>query len=221
MSTMVEDLLLFERYRCECYKFIAACYYLPDLEVLQDARLLAEALDIAAAKDLAHYLAEVDLIKEIEQLKIDFARLFVGPYELLAPPYGSVYLDGARQVMGDSTIDARDRYQQVGLKVSRHEVPDHIAIELEFMYYLAFRETRCISDDDIKGALDLLWCQKQFLHDHLGAWISAFASAVVTNAGTSFYRHLARVTESFVLEDIETIDRLLMPELKELADGRK
>ncbi|MBW1770891.1 MAG: molecular chaperone TorD family protein [Deltaproteobacteria bacterium] len=84
---------------------------------------------------------------EIDDLCVDFARLFVGPYALLAPPYGSVYLDGERKVMGDSTMDVCMRYAEVGLQLADHfkEVPDHIAAELEFIYFLILKEAEAIS----------------------------------------------------------------------------
>ncbi|MBM2831889.1 MAG: torD6, partial [Dehalococcoidia bacterium] len=41
--------------------------------------------------------------------------LFVGPYRLLAPPYWSAYLEDARVVMGDSTMDVKNRYREEGL----------------------------------------------------------------------------------------------------------
>ena len=36
---------------------------------------------------------EIENDQNFEALKVDFARLFVGPYKLLAAPYGSVYLE--------------------------------------------------------------------------------------------------------------------------------
>ena len=67
--------------------------------------------------------------RDLEALTIDFARLFVGPYKLLAAPYGSVYLDSGRTTMGDSTLDVKSRYCEAGLNAATNfkEAPDHIA----------------------------------------------------------------------------------------------
>ncbi len=51
----------------------------------------------------------------MEPLKVEFSKLFVGPYKLFAAPYGSVYLDDERKVMGDSTLDVKNRYREAGL----------------------------------------------------------------------------------------------------------
>ncbi|UTW70898.1 molecular chaperone TorD family protein [Anaerobacillus sp. HL2] len=41
--------------------------------------------------------------KDVTKLKVDFAKLFVGPFDVLAPPYSSVYLNEGRAVYGEST----------------------------------------------------------------------------------------------------------------------
>ncbi|MFN2356106.1 MAG: molecular chaperone, partial [Desulfopila sp.] len=71
-----------------------------------------------------------------QDLLVEYARLFVGPFELLAPPYGSVYLETGRRLMGDSTIAVQHMYTNAGLTLDVQEAPDHIALELEFMHYL-------------------------------------------------------------------------------------
>jgi len=35
-----------------------------------------------------------DSKSKLEDLMVDYAKLFIGPFDLLAPPYGSIYLDG-------------------------------------------------------------------------------------------------------------------------------
>ena len=92
----------------------------------------------------------------------------MGPYRLLAPPYGSVYLEKNRRVMGDSTMDAKKRYQEAGLKLTLKEAPDHVAIEMEFMYYLIYREIEAfINTNESDIALDLT-NQNDFLQNNLG-----------------------------------------------------
>ncbi|GAB4545487.1 MAG: hypothetical protein Kow0063_39580 [Anaerolineae bacterium] len=156
---------------------------------------------------------------EIEQLRIDYARLFVGPFELLAPPYGSVYLEGKRRVMGDSTIDARSRYQEAGLDISHDvkEAPDHIAIELEFMYYLIFKEIESFENADFESAMGYLGKQQAFLEEHLGAWATEFADSVEKNAGTDFYQNLARATKVFIQNERHNLPEVSIAELSTLV----
>jgi TorA maturation chaperone TorD len=154
---------------------------------------------------------------DVEQLKIEFSKLFVGPFKLLAPPYGSVYLEPGRRVMGDSTIDARNWYREAGLDFSDNlkEAPDHITIELEFVYYLIYKELEAIANSDGEAALATLNKRKGFLVNHLGAWVSGFADKVEENAETDFYKDLARLTNAFVQKDKAEITKVSFAELVE------
>ncbi len=157
----VEHFLRRELKRKDAYQLLSACYYLPEEETLGKLVQLEEAMDSDYAK-AAEHVSNMREETDIGQLVIDFSRLFVGPFKLLAPPYGSVYLEGGRRIMGNSTLDAHDRYREVGLDISGDlkEVPDHIAIELEFMYYLVLKEIEAIGNSDFESALDYLNKQK-------------------------------------------------------------
>jgi DMSO reductase family type II enzyme chaperone len=155
---------------------------------------------------------------EIEQIKVDYARLFVGPYTLLAPPYGSVYLEGQHRVMGNSTLDVMKGYMEVGLSISEdfRDAPDHISAELEFMYYLVLKEIEAIAGGDYTIASDYLEKQKCFLENHLGVWISKFSTRVMENAHTEFYRALGTVTAQFVRANQEEMLRISLRRIDEL-----
>ena len=211
----MEDFLSRERARRDAYKLLSECYYLPE-EHMGDTLILLKGLmgDVCAAA-VEHI---PDLEEDIERLKIDYSKLFVGPFKLLAPPYGSVYLDGKRILLGDSTMDARNRYREAGLDIAAHfrEAPDHIAVELEFMYYLVFKEVEAIELSDFRSAMEYLARQRGFLEDHLGVWVPEFAANVERNATTDFYRNLVRATRAFVQEDLNSGVEASMAELSSL-----
>jgi len=214
----VERFLRRELNRKDAYQLLSACYYLPE----EDAFGKLVQLEEAMGSDYAQAAEHVTNMKEetdIEQLIIDFSRLFVGPFKLLAPPYGSVYLEGGRRIMGNSTLDAHNRYREAGLDISGDlkEVPDHITIELEFMYYLVLKEIEAIGNSDLETAMDFLNKQKGFLEDHLGAWVAELAHAIRDQAETGFYRNLARATVSFVEKDFHHIVKTAMADLPTLA----
>jgi len=116
-----------------------------------------------------------------------------------------VYLDGERKVMGDSTIDVSMRYAEVGLELADHfkEVPDHVAAELEFMYFLILKEVEAISHSDFGQALDFLKKQEEFFLSHLGVWVPQFADNVEKAAETEFYKSLSKATRLFIKKDVE------------------
>ena len=202
---MMKELLSREEYRRDAYKLLAECYYLPD-ERLMETLHGVEKSRCGLYPEIAGILAAT---ADAESLIVDYSRLFVGPYGMLASPYGSMYLEDKNQVMGDSAIDVRSRYGEEGLHVALKEAPDHIAIELEFMYFLLLKELEAIGISDSRTAAGYRKKQKEFLEAHLGAWVFEFADNVESNAQTEFYKDLARLTRSFVKEDMENLSASL------------
>ncbi|MEA2114973.1 MAG: molecular chaperone TorD family protein, partial [Thermodesulfobacteriota bacterium] len=70
----------------------------------------------------------------VDTLQIEYTRLFInGIPHIIAPPYGSFYLDGDHTLQGKSTKRARDFYRQYGYDIADTSEPaDHIRLELEF-----------------------------------------------------------------------------------------
>lgn len=161
----------------------------------------------AAVESIQNMRSAFDAGADLEPLKVDFAKLFVGPFKLLAAPYGSVYLEGERKMMGDSTLDARSRYREAGLDTAKNfkDAPDHISAELEFMYYLIFKELEAFADSDTETAMGFIQKQKSFLEDHLLAWVPEFAGQIIENAQNPFYPNLAKATESFLQENYQVV----------------
>jgi TorA maturation chaperone TorD len=169
---------------------------LPDEELIQKV--------VCAAKSdqfFAELAGSISSSLELEALKIDYTQLFVGPFKLLAPPYGSVYLEDGR-IMGDSTIDVRKLYENEDLDIIRKDAPDHIAMELEFMYYLVAKETQGANEENLQDIQLYQQKQKTFLNSHLGKWLPEFIENVQKNAQTEFYKKLAQLTEMFVQKDL-------------------
>lgn len=196
--------------RAEAYRLLSGLFCDPDR-----AALLAEnvpsrlercletlgSASVASAQDLSGELASVDG----EALRIDHARLFVGPGELPSPPYGSVYLEEGRQVCGASTRAVSEAYEEAGLLLeeAQHELPDHIAAELEFMHVLAWREHEAWGRGDAEEAGREAGASRSFLEEHLGRWARRFAADVRRAAEQPFYRHLADVLDTLIEEELE------------------
>ncbi|MBW2600841.1 MAG: molecular chaperone TorD family protein [Deltaproteobacteria bacterium] len=207
----IADLTKYEKARSSAYKGLAECYHMPgsglNKTLIQLERQL-EALGSEASPHITLMRSEcIGRGNEIDDLCVDFAKLFVGPYALLAPPYGSVYLDGERKIMGGSTMDVRIRYANAGLELSAHfkEPPDHIAAELEFMHFLIFKEIEATLRYDMDRTIKYLDQQEAFLENHLAAWVPQFARHVVENANTDFYKHLAQATDLFIKHEYDHI----------------
>lgn len=208
--TSYKDIIAHEVSRHAVYKGLSRCFQYPDKEMKKRLRGLeyhCQALQSGARSAVRLMMNGLHGRKDLERMRLDFARLFIGPYRLLAPPYGSIYLESRRSIMGRSTSDVIRFYNQAGLEIAPayKEAPDHISVELEFMYYLIFKEIRMLKRQDFDCVEAFIVDQRDFLQDHLGPWIPAFLQIVKAEAHTDFYRHLADATECFIAEDRETL----------------
>ncbi len=199
-----------ENRRYNCYRLLSACYCLPSedfyKESLMDDLIASLEGNYYEARDFAEAMKSSLENYTSKDLLIDYSKLFIGPFKLIAPPYGSVYLDEGRRVMGDSTIDVVRRYAKAGVMLDEHQkdMPDHISVELEFMSYLIYKELEALKDGDskISVAVSILEDQEDFLKKHLGAWVPEFTKSMKEGIENSFYQNLADLTEVFVAKDI-------------------
>lgn len=181
-------------------RFLAACYYEPALEFTQE-KLFDSLLQAATQLDpelsrQALLLGEAFAEQDLQTLLVDYTRLFLGPLPALAKPYGACWL-AADEPAPTSVLEL---YHEGGFDLDEtcRELPDHVAVELEFLYLLTFKRHRAqaASQFDTVAALEVL--TNRFLSQHLGAWIGPFTAAVQGAAETDFYRQLADLTERFV-----------------------
>ena len=135
-----------------------------------------------------------------EELLIEYAKLFVGPFELKAAPYGSVYLDDGRKIMGDSTLEVTKIYKEEGLSLDKNfkELPDQIAAELDFMYYLGYQEVEALEKNDTDKAAHFLNRQEYFLWTFLDKWVAPFCEKIKQGTENGFYQALAGCLATFI-----------------------
>ena len=203
-----------ESSRMEAFRLLSDCYFLPEPKLSEKLDILECQLTTVcepAQGFIQEMRARFEAGSDMEALTVDFAKLFVGPYELFAAPYGSVYLDDQRKVMGDSTLDVKNRYREAGLDTAKNfkDAPDHIAAELEFMHYLIFKEIEAFSNSDGQTAINFIHKQKSFLEDHLMAWVPQFTANIVEHAETVFYQNLAKATETFIKKNYQVVSDFL------------
>ena len=179
--------------RAYVYKVLAECYHPPDEKLLATLGDFGEA----AGGALSKLVQSAPPAGDLERHAVDFSSLFLGPFKLLAPPYGSVYLEDGK-FMGNSTLEVRELYRQEGLDIALKDAPDHISAELEFIYFLALKEAEARENSDLKQAECLRSKQASFLQTHLGQWIEAFTQNIEKNAQTNFYKIVAYATMQLV-----------------------
>ncbi len=202
MTTVVEKKLQ----RSDCFKLLAACFYEPDRDLFIQEKLcdnlvsLLSACGYASASEAARGMLKALSELSDEEIKIEHARLFVGPFELFAPPYGSIYLEDKRRVMGDSTMAVQKMYQEAGLSLDIKEAPDHIAFELEFMHFLGLKEIEAEEQGQGNKVQKINRLQDEFMSKLLGPWIPALCENIRQGTDNSFYVHLADCLDGFSKE---------------------
>jgi DMSO reductase family type II enzyme chaperone len=173
--------------------------------VALDAPALGRMADeVAESLELAEESDPSEEIRFLQALEIEYNRLFVGPGRPEAAPYESVYRDPHGQVMGPATRDVVRHYREAGLAPAsdHHDLPDHVAMELSFMAYLALEESTA------QGEEAQIWLEKEqtFLQEHLGTWLPLFCQRVTAASRHPFYTALARLTSAFVDLDAQQLD---------------
>lgn len=202
-----------ETAREDLCRFISACYCEPtedfSAEHLFDSmRSAAERLDPELAAH-ARQLGAAFAAQDVQTLLVDYTRLFLGPVRALARPYGSCWLGGDAALMQASTLAVVECYQQNGFDVGEDfaDLPDHVAVELEFLYLLIFTRHAARHSGDAAELAAACARERRFLDQHLGAWVGAFADAVEAGAETAFYRELAGLTRRFVRLEMDLLSR--------------
>lgn len=206
-------------YRCGMYYWLKNLYISePTVEVLSEIALTCKKYDVdenvpTFEKEFIEFFSKLEKeeIEELwEEIKAEYARLFIGPKKVPASPYESVYNSHNKQIFGDSCIKVREAYEDIGLKVDKiGKIPDDfIGYELEFMYYLTFLTIEAIKIDDINRVNILLGHQYRFLNDHLIKWIDKFTEAIFNNTKMEYFKILAKFTNEFVKEDCNFIENI-------------
>lgn len=149
-------------------------------------------------KEFKNVMAEDE---DLTTLAVEHAKLFIGPFDVLAPPYSSVYLESGRQLQGESTRYAEQMYQEAGIAISNDfkDVPDHIKVELEFAYYLYFQYVQT-------SELTYLHTLTKFINTHLSKWVLPFKEQVHKRANLNFYKVLVDVTAKAVMSEREELN---------------
>lgn len=194
--------------RMNIYKLLSTLYKEPGEALVSDSKLLIDELKeykmgnlVTIGSEMLDYIESEEF--DNEKVLVDFARLFVGPFALLAAPYSSIYLENKREIMGTTTHIVESFYKRSGLDFLRKNEPaDHICFQLEYVYYLFYNIN---NKEDKDKYISLLI---EFYEDIFSRWIPDFTDKVVEEANTGFYKYLAQITAEFIKFERKLIEEL-------------
>lgn len=141
-------------------------------------------------------LAECFTADSEEPLSDAWQRLFIGPWVLPAPPWGSVWLDKESVLFGDSTLAMRQwlRENNIAFEAQQNEPEDHIGTLLLLAAWLT-EQGKTQACDEL-----LAW--------HLLPWSGRFLTVLEDKAQHPFWQAFARLAK---LTLAEWQANLLMP----------
>ncbi len=142
-----------------------------------------------------------------DAVQADYTRLFIGPGQVLAPPWESVHFSEERLTFQAETLQVRAWYQRFGLVVEKlySEPDDHIGLEYEFVAHLAKQGLSALDCQDPADLNALLDAQRAFLSEHVLRWAPAWCTSVVEQAHTDWYRGLATLAQGVLAETAEVL----------------
>jgi putative dimethyl sulfoxide reductase chaperone len=149
-------------------------------------------------KDYQSGLSEHDLAELLKGMKVEYARLFIGPGIPVVQPYETFYDEKLKNtsqpllMVSPSAIAVENAYLEAGLAVAENKrtPPDHFAVELEFLYYLSKKESDAWAESDNTAAKKWRRRELAFIDGHLGCWGQRFCSKVQKESFHPFYRSI-------------------------------
>lgn len=195
--------------RAAFYTFLARSLVYPEeqqLAVLRRALVpilhLVRTEDHALSVALAAALAEADA--SVDELRAAHTALF--------PPVGQSELGvyeaacRTRDLFQEAEIlaDIAGFYLAHGLVVGgpERERPDHLAVELEFMAFLARKRAYALTELGRARANDCRRTEAVFLRDHLGAWGPLAGEALARTSAHPFYRAVGWLLAAWLRADM-------------------
>jgi len=132
----------------------------------------------------------------------DYTRLFIGPGEVLAPPWESVYFNEERLTFQEETLQARSWFRRHGLESVKlkNEPDDHVGLELAFLAHVAGLGLSALEQKDETAFRQALEAQEQFFSEHLLRWVVPWSNLVLEYTQTDFYRGFTLMVRGAVYE---------------------
>ncbi|MGI6034086.1 MAG: TorD/DmsD family molecular chaperone [Coriobacteriales bacterium] len=141
-----------------------------------------------ASDEVRDLLAASRELFDATEAQLAYTRLFIGSFQMEAPPYASYYMDGGL-IGGKTTSEVRAVYRQFDIEISdERRVPeDHLRYLLAFLSLMAMRFEQTQQEAFVESYED-------FRDGYVLPWLPAFVERVKTHAEQAYYGKLADFT---------------------------
>jgi TorA maturation chaperone TorD len=212
--------------------------YLQSGEFVEDGRAALEGLRAAldgiggerAKQKLDGMLKTFDQIEalvssecvnwQLSDLQAEHRRVFSNVITLDCPPYETLF--GNDHVFAQSHVmgDIAGFYRAFGVELSKdiHERLDHLSVELEFMHFLAYKESYSRCHASAEKTDIVVDAQKKFVKNHIGRWVPLFCRMLGKKADVGLFKLMADVMADWM--DFEAAFLSVNPQPYSEADYR-
>ncbi len=196
--------------------------YLQSGELVEDGRAALNSLKVALPTPIDNETEEVlqgiadhfDAVEswvssegvnwDIQDLRDEHRRVFSNVIALDCPPYETLF--GNDHVFGQSYVmgDIAGFYSAFGVQLSQdiHERLDHLSVELEFLHFLAYKESYALCHDGPEKLKTVVEAENKFVKEHVGRWVPLFSDMLKRKAEYGFYKIVADLTFQWVAFEI-------------------
>ncbi len=200
--------------RASLYGMLALGFTYPDTTLYEFwndgsfVRELGVAIDKAAPEIMEAF--EMTLAPELKMTVNyeEFEALYLTAFETNFPKRSVSLYEGDYVKKGgkpDLLLELKDFYGNFGLEVKKeiHELEDQITAELEFMQFLALKQ----SQDGIDKT-PYIMAQRDFLERHLAPWMPHLQQEVRKREISTFYIGLTDLLARFIEVDLEYLKKI-------------
>lgn len=189
--------------RAALLRLLAAGFLYPDAALKQ--RLLRDITGMPADDVAAPALAALErawAMADEESLTEEYSRLFIGGDAIVL--HETTYSSTGRSA---ELADINGFYLAFGfdLREGRHEVADHLGVELEFHSLLLLKQAYALEQgwpDKFEIARD---AAKAFLADHLGRWVDSVRERAAARQAAPVYRILFEAVADAVQRECQAL----------------
>ncbi|OPY74801.1 MAG: Chaperone protein TorD [Syntrophorhabdus sp. PtaU1.Bin153] len=198
------DLMVKAAAKAILYNLLAQAFNYPDDAIASDlaSGRFGEKLEGVLTGNLQEIIRALHVYsgKNKDEILLDLERdytwMFFASKPRIAYLFGSVYGEG--KLYQESTFEITRLYYETGLKLdeSFKLPPDHIAVELEFMAYLAFNEQEALKEGNKENAEYAAGMQERVLNDYLSPLALNVGDRIADQAKTVFYQTMGNLLKA-------------------------
>ena len=193
LSLLTEDRkrVLLESIQTVCQMFWgpdeSRCKEMLKIGILREIEPLAPVLNVSPPDALEKVNTTITVFKDhqalFDYLETTYVRLFISNRKGgVVPLYQSCYEYENAPMMGAAAVMMKERLAAVGLSLGKHihEPPDHLSVELEYLYFLL---SKGWADDDASMITEAA----RFASTHMLPWVFQLHKRLMACPDSTFY----------------------------------